>query len=69
MGDYLITISQIDGYMDIDCELMDAYKGTLNCNSYVSFNADSFRMEPGQNGITFTGGITKVVITPRFFII
>lgn len=69
VGDYLITISEINEYMDIDCDLMDAYKGILNCNSSVSFNADTFAMEPGQNGITFTGDITKVVITPRFFMI
>ena len=69
IGSYLITLSQIDGYVDIDCELMDAYKGTLNCNANVSFNADDFLMVPGLNGVTFTGNITQVDITPRTFII
>lgn len=69
VGDYLITIAGLDEYMDIDCELMDATKGTLNENSKVSFNADSFFIEPGENGITFTGDIESVVITPRWFII
>ena len=69
LGSYLISISQINEYVDIDCELMDAYKGTLNCNADVSFNADYFEMVPGYNGLTFTGAITKVVITPRTFII
>lgn len=69
LGSYIITISQIDEYMDIDCEIMDAYKGVANCNSYVSFNADSIKLHSGTNGITFTGGITKVDIKPRTYII
>lgn len=69
LGSYLISISQIDEYVDIDCELMDAYKGTANCNANVSFNADDFKMVPGYNGVSFTGAITSVVIKPRTFII
>lgn len=67
IGDYLITINGLEEYMDIDCELMDATKGTLNENAKVSFNADSFFIEPGENGITFSGGIDSVIITPRWY--
>lgn len=69
IGSYLITITNLDVYMDIDCALMDAFKGTLNCNNKVSFNADNIAINSGQNGITFTGGITSVVITPRWWIL
>lgn len=69
IGDYIITISRINSYIDIDCELMDAYKGTTNCNKYVSFNADEVELESGNIGISFSGSITKVVITPRTFIL
>lgn len=69
IGDYLITLSDIDDYVDIDCELMDAYKGRFNCNKFVSFNADSFKIPSGVSGVNFTGDITSVVITPRYFII
>ena len=69
IGHYLITISQIDEYVDIDCELMDAFKGAVNCNANVSFNADEFKLSSGANGVTFTGGITKVEIKPRTFIL
>lgn len=69
IGSYIITISSISTYVDIDCELMDAYKGSVNCNANVSFNADSISLPSGENGISMTGGITKVVVTPRFFII
>ena len=69
VGSYLITISAIDQYVDIDCELMDAYKGATNCNANVSFNADEFNLKAGTNGITFTGNITSVVIKPRTYIL
>ena len=69
IGSYLITIESIDEYVDIDCELMDAYKGAINCNANVSFNADSFKIPAGVSGVTFTGGITSVVIKPRYYMI
>lgn len=69
VGDYLITISSIDEYVDIDCEIMDAYKGSLNCNQNVSFNADSFKIPAGVSGVNFSGDITSVEITPRYYII
>ena len=69
IGPYLITISEIDEYVDIDCELMDAYKGLINCNKNVAFNADSFKIPTGVNGVNFTGLITSVIVTPRYFII
>lgn len=69
IGDYLITIDAIDEFVNIDCEIMDAYKGAVNCNPNVSFNADEIKIPSGKNGVTFTGDITSVVITPRYFII
>lgn len=69
IGDFLITISEIDEFVNIDCELMDAYKGATNCNGHVSFNADEILVPSGKNGVTFTGDITSVVITPNYFII
>lgn len=67
IGSQTITITDLDTYMDIDCEMMDAYKGTLNCNSQVTFSADSIYMVPGSNGVNFSGGITKLEIIPRWF--
>lgn len=69
LGSYTITISQINEYVDIDCELMDAYKGATNCNANVSFNADEIKLLSGTNGITFTGAITRVILTPRTYIL
>lgn len=69
VGHYTVNISSIDEYVDIDCELMDAYKGSVNCNSNVSFNADVFALPVGENGVTFSGNITRVIITPRTYIL
>lgn len=63
-----ITISAIDGYVDIDCEIMDAYKGTTNCNGNVAFTGP-ITIPAGVHGITMTGGITKVEISPRWYIL
>lgn len=69
IGDYIITISDIDDYVDIDCEIMDAYKGAVNCNGNVAFSADNIKIPTGVNGLNFTGLITSVIVTPRYFII
>lgn len=68
VGAETIEISAIDDYVDIDCEIMDAYKGAVNCNGNVSFT-DDIVLSPGDNNISLVGGITKVEITPRWFII
>lgn len=68
IGTETITISAISTYVDIDCEIMDAFKGNTNCNGYVSFT-DDISLHPGANGITMTGNITKVEVTPRWYIL
>lgn len=68
IGSETITISSISSYVDIDCEIMDAYKGATNCNGNVSFT-DDIVLRPGEVGVSMTGNITKVVITPRWYII
>ena len=68
IGSETITISAISTYVDIDCEIMDAYKGAVNCNGNVSFT-DDIVLGPGENNISKSGNISKVVITPRWWII
>lgn len=69
IGHYTINISSINQYVDIDCELMDAYKGSVNCNANVYFNADVFALPVGESGVTFSGNITSVIVTPRTYIL
>ena len=64
-----ITISNIDGYIDIDCELMDAYKGATNLNNTVSFSGDTVGIPAGEHNITFSGNVTAIDLTPHWWII
>lgn len=70
VGSESVTITTNPAYIDIDCEMMDAYYGTTNCNSYITLSSGEFPvLSPGYNGITLGTGITKVIITPRYWII
>ena len=63
-----VTINQADVYTDLDCEMMDAYKGTISKNGNVELSDYNFPvLVPGTNTITLGTGITKVEITPRWW--
>ena len=69
IGSQTVTITQADVYTDIDCEMMDCFKGTANKNIYVQFTDHNFPVfVPGVNNISLGTGITKVEITPRWWI-
>lgn len=69
IGDTTITITEANEYTDIDCDLMDAYKGSTNCNSNIVLNSGSFPTLPnGESGVTLDG-ITSLTIYPRFYTI
>jgi phage-related protein len=68
IGNQIIAIEDVDGYVDIDCETMNCYNGTVNCNSKVTLGAQGFPvLPPGNTGIDFAGGTTSVEITPRWW--
>lgn len=68
IGSNAITIIASDGYIDIDCEAMEAYKGTASRNGAIQIQDIDFPvLKPGANGITLGSGITKVEITPRWY--
>lgn len=67
IGSQSITISGSDVYTDIDCEMMDAYKGTANKNHTIQLSGYNFPVfTAGTNSISLDG-ITKVEITPRWW--
>lgn len=59
-----LTISAVDGYIDLDCEMLNAYKGTTNLNANVSGEFPT--LVAGNNTIVYTG---KLEIKPRWFIV
>lgn len=52
-------------YIDLDSELMDAYEGTTNRNSYTS--GEYITLHAGTNGVKFDSTITSVKVMPRWF--
>ena len=62
-----ITLSSIDSYTMLDCELQDAYKETTNKNSTVSGTFPV--LKPGSNTIRWTGSISSVTMKPRWWTI
>ncbi|MBQ9568127.1 MAG: hypothetical protein IJR31_08660 [Lachnospiraceae bacterium] len=56
IGDVSIEIISADEYTDIDCELQEAYKGDVNCNSNIELENGVFpELMPGLNEITYSG--------------
>lgn len=68
VNDTTVTISEIDSYIVLDSELMDAYKGSVNKNPYISA-VDFPVLKAGVNNISFTGGVTSLDIVPRWWTI
>ena len=56
-----ITLTSINTSITLDSELMEA-----SVNSKMSGNFPT--LKPGNNSIDWSGGITKVDITPRWWI-
>lgn len=68
VGDYGIQIAQSTlPYVDIDCERMDAYYGSVNCNNMIALESDFPVLVPGRSIVNFDSTITRVEITPRWW--
>lgn len=68
VGDVTVTIaSHSNPYIDIDCDMMDCYYNTVNCNALVSFSGNDFpTLRPGTNNFTLNG-VTKIEVTPHWW--
>jgi predicted phage tail component-like protein len=59
------TFTGVSGYVEIDSEIMNAYKGLTPLNNIMT--GDTFpTFAPGANTITITGNATKAEIVPRW---
>ena len=59
------NFDSIDSYVEIDSEQMNFYKGTELKNDTVTGSGFPI-LYPGENAISYTGGITAVTVTPRW---
>ena len=68
IGDVDVTFDGSTAYVDLDCEMQDAYYWPTNKNSSIILSPNRFpTLEAGSNGIVFGTGITEVDITPRWW--
>ena len=64
-----VQITTANEYTDIDCELMEAYKGSTNCNGNIVLTNGTFPvLNQGDNSIGISG-LTRIEITPRWWIL
>lgn len=63
-----LTIKSITGYVEIDSDTQNAYRGTLNANDTVSI-AEFPQLLPGKNQILYNRDIEKIEIKPRWWTI
>ena len=59
------AFSSVDGYVDVDSETMNVFKGTTNKNS--TFNATAFpKIIKGANSVSMSSNASKIEIKPRW---
>lgn len=64
-----VTVTGCSSYVDLDCELMEAYEGSTSRNSTTTLTNGEFpTLEAGENAVSFSG-FSSVEITPRFWTI
>lgn len=67
VGGSTVDITDMAGGITLDCEIQDAYNGTLNLNNNITVTGGWPVLEMGQTAVAFSGGITAVEITPRWW--
>lgn len=68
VNDTTVSFTNIVDYLNLDCEKQDCYR--LPAENRNNLMTGSFPvLKSGSNTVTFTGDITSVTITPRFYII
>lgn len=67
VGGSTITITGMDGNLTIDSDTQNAYDGTTNKNSIITVSGGFPVLATGETIVSFSGGITAVQITPRWW--
>lgn len=65
---YFTIANNANTYMDIDCDMMEAYTGTTNRNADLSSSGMDYPyLKPGANTLSVTGSFTKIEMIPRWW--
>ena len=68
VGETTVTITGMNDFLNIDSDRMDVYRGRTQNRNYL-MTGEFPVLKPDVNVISFTGGITQVKITPRWWVI
>lgn len=69
IGGVTMNVTSADEYTDIDCELMECYKGERNCNANVSSDNYAFPTIPPEESEIKMEGFSRLEIVPRWWTI
>ena len=64
VGTTIVELTNISGSIVLDCALKEAYKGTALMNDHMS--GDFPVLKPGLNAVSWSGNVTRIVISPRW---
>ena len=64
VGTTIVELSDVSGSITIDASLMEDYAGDISANSCMS--GDFPRLQPGQNAISWSGDVTRIVVQPNW---
>ena len=70
IGPTSMQITAANTYTDIDCDICECYRDTMadNRNASVKLLSGGFPvLHEGDNGITLGSGISRIIITPRWW--
>ena len=70
INDNVVTIASHDKpYIDIDCELQECYYEGDNMSAYVSFSDNDYPVLVPDDNYVLMVGVTKLDVTPRWWIL
>ena len=64
IGTTIVELTDVSQNIVINSALKEAYKGNVLMNDHMS--GDFPALKPGLNGISWTGTVTQVVVTPNW---
>lgn len=68
IGKYNIIVSEVDGSITIDSQLMEVYSGPTNKNSQVSLPNGFPKLLPGSNAFSYSGDdVERVEVIPKWW--
>ena len=67
IGEHRVRISYIRSSIVLDSDIQDAFMGTTNRNSDITLDKGFPEFVPGENIVSWSGGITSVEVIPRWW--